>query len=257
MYIINKIGRYFLDAFARIGKFIIFTFNAILLLFTGPLYLKNIFNQMVQVGYYSIPVVGMTAIFTGAVLALQSYTGFSRFSAEGAIATIVVLSITRELGPVLTALMVISRVGASMAAEIATMKVTEQIDALTTLSTNPIKYLVTPRIIATILVMPCLVIIADIIGIMGGYLISVYKLNFNSSIYLSSTFKYLEVKDVTSGLIKSIIFGLIISSTSCYYGFNSKRGAQGVGEATTNAVVISSLLILLSNYFVTETLFNK
>ena len=211
---------------------------------------------MIEIGYYSLPVVGLTAIFTGAVLALQSYTGFSRFSAESAIATVVVLSITRELGPVLAGLMVAGRVGASIAAEIGTMRITEQIDALTTLSTNPIKYLVTPRVIAAVLMMPCLVLIADIIGVMGGYFISVYSLGFSQDIYLQNTFQYLEKSDVTSGLIKSAVFGFIISIIGCYSGYNSDKGAQGVGNATTNAVVVSSILILLSNYLLTKVFFS-
>ena len=209
-----------------------------------------------EIGYYSLPVVGVTAIFTGAVLALQSYTGFSRFSAESAIASVVVLSITRELGPVLAGLMVAGRVGASIAAEIGTMRITEQIDALITLSTNPIKYLVAPRVIAAVLMMPCLVLVADIIGVMGGYFISIYTLGFSQDIYLQNTYQYLEVKDVTSGLIKSAVFGFIIAIIGCYSGYYSNKGAQGVGNATTNAVVISSIMILLTNYLLTKVFFS-
>jgi len=199
----------------------------------------------------------MTAFFSGAVLALQSYTGFSRFSAESSIATVVVLSITRELGPVLAGLMVAGRVGAAIAAEIGTMKVTEQIDALYTLSTDPLKYLVIPRVIAAVIMLPCLVLIGDIIGVMGGYLVSVQKLGFNSSNYLTSTFKYLESIDVISGLVKAGAFGLIISVVSCYNGYHSDKGAKGVGSATTKAVVMSSIFILLSNYLITELFFKK
>ena len=194
----------------------------------------------------------MTAVFSGAVLALQSYTGFSRFSAESSIATVVVLSITRELGPVLAGLMVAGRVGASIAAEIGTMKVTEQIDALFTLSTDPIKYLVVPRVIAAVLTMPCLVLIGDIIGVMGGYLVSVYKLGFNGITYIKNTVEYLETIDVVSGLVKAAVFGFIIAIMSCYHGYHSNKGARGVGTATTDAVVSSSILILLSNYLITE-----
>jgi phospholipid/cholesterol/gamma-HCH transport system permease protein len=198
----------------------------------------------------------MTAVFSGAVLALQSYTGFSRFSAESSIATVVVLSITRELGPVLAGLMVAGRVGASIAAEIGTMKVTEQIDALFTLSTDPIKYLVVPRVIASVLTMPCLVLIGDIIGVMGGYLVSVYKLGFNGVTYIKNTVEYLETIDVVSGLVKAAVFGFIIAIMSCYHGYHSNKGAKGVGTATTDAVVSSSILILLSNYLITELFFS-
>jgi len=251
-----NIGRVVLNFLAETGRLSIFCFSTITGAFRRPLYLKPIFEQMVEIGYYSLPVVGLTAIFTGAVLALQSYTGFSRFSAESAIATVVVLSITRELGPVLAGLMVAGRVGASMAAEIGTMRITEQIDALVTLSTNPIKYLVTPRVVAAVMMMPCLVVIADIIGVMGGYMISVYTLGFSEEIYLQNTFQYLERDDVTSGLIKSAVFGFIISIIGCYSGYNSAKGAQGVGNATTNAVVVASILILLSNYLLTKVFFS-
>jgi len=222
-----------------------------------PWYWRQIGAQLIKIGYFSLPVVGLTAIFTGMVLALQSYTGFSRFSAEGAVATVVVLSMTRELGPVLAGLMVAGRVGASMAAEIGTMRVIEQIDALTTLSTNPIQYLVVPRLIAGVLMMPILVLIADIIGVLGGYLVSVYQLGFNPGNYLQKTLQYLEPQDVTSGLIKAAAFGLIISLMGCYHGYYSARGAEGVGRATTNAVVGSSILILCMNYALTAILFNR
>jgi phospholipid/cholesterol/gamma-HCH transport system permease protein len=212
-------------------------------------------QQLIEIGYYSLPVVGLTALFSGMVLALQSYTGFSRFSAESAVATVVVLSVTRELGPVLAGLMVAGRVGAAIAAELGTMKVTEQIEALTTLRVNYKRYLLYPRMMAGLLMMPILVLIADIIAIAGGYLVAVYKLNFNSGLYLQKTFEFLEVMDVLSGLIKAAVFGLIITFMGCYHGLNSKGGAQGVGRATTNAVVSASMLILAFNYLITEIFF--
>ncbi|MDH5749732.1 MAG: ABC transporter permease, partial [Rhodospirillales bacterium] len=183
------------------------------------------------------------------------YTGFARFSAEGAIANVVVLSITRELGPVLAGLMVAGRVGAAMAAEIGTMRVTEQVDALTTLSTNPMKYLVAPRLIAGVTMMPILVFIADIIGVFGGYLVAVYKLGFNPSNYLQNTYDFMETGDVVSGLIKAAVFGFIITLMGCYHGYHSRGGAQGVGAATTNAVVSASILILCFDYILTEIFF--
>ena len=189
------------------------------------------------------------------VLALQSYTGFSRFSAESAIPNVVVLSITRELAPVLAGLMVAGRAGAAIAAEIGTMKVTEQIDALKTLSTNPFSYLVTPRVLAGILSLPFLVIIGDIIGVFGGYLICVNLLNFNPSVYLQNTYNFVEFIDIFSGLVKAAVFGFIITFIGCYFGFNTKGGAQGVGQSTTYSVVCSSILILLMNYIITSLFF--
>jgi phospholipid/cholesterol/gamma-HCH transport system permease protein len=250
------LGRVFLSFFASVGRLTIFTARGVGEGLRGPFYWKQISRQMVEIGFYSLPVIGLTAIFTGAVLALQSYSGFSRFSAESSIATVVVLSITRELGPVLAGLMVAGRIGAAIAAEIGTMRVTEQVDALVTLSTSPFKYLVFPRLMAGLLMLPLLVVIADVIGVYGGYIVSVYKLGFASGPYLQSTFEYLEAKDVISGLTKAAVFGFIVSLMGCYHGYHSNRGAQGVGIATTNAVVSASVLILLSNYIVTEMFFS-
>lgn len=253
--IANSIGKRTISLAQNIGHFSLFSVAAISSIIRPPVYFSLIIKQILFIGFYSLPVVAMTTFFSGAVLALQSYTGFSRFSAESSIATVVVLSLTRELGPVLAGLMVAGRVGASIAAEIGTMKVTEQVDALYTLSTDPIKYLVFPRVIAAIITMPCLVLIGDIIGVMGGYLVGVYKLNFNSTAYLTNTFQYLETIDVVSGLVKASVFGFIISIISCYSGYYSGKGAKGVGRATTAAVVNSSILILLSNYLITELFF--
>lgn len=253
--LVNKIGQNTISLARGLGEFSIFAILSISSALRPPIYFALIFRQFLFIGFYSLPVVAMTAFFSGAVLALQSYTGFSRFSAESSIATVVVLSITRELGPVLAGLMVAGRVGASIAAEIATMRVTEQIDALYTLSTDPIKYLIFPKVIASILMLPCLVLIGDVIGVMGGYLVSVYKLGFNSSNYITNTFRYLETVDVVSGLVKATAFGLIIGVVSCYSGYYSEKGAKGVGNATTNAVVKSSILILLTNYLITELFF--
>jgi phospholipid/cholesterol/gamma-HCH transport system permease protein len=251
------IGRLFILFLLSTGRLSLFFFNAVSHLFRPPWYGRQVLHQFINIGYFSLPVVGLTAIFTGMVLALQSYTGFSRFSAEGSVATVVVLSMTRELGPVLAGLMVAGRIGAAMAAEIGTMRVTEQIDALTTLSTNPLKYLVVPRLLAGVLMLPLLVLIADIIGVFGGYIVSIYKLGFNQGNYLQQTIRYLETQDVISGLIKASVFGLIISLMGCYHGYYSGRGAEGVGRATTNAVVSASILILFMNYGLTALLFSK
>lgn len=241
----------------EVGKYSVFVLNSVQYAFTSPFYFRQFIRALLEIGFFSVPVVGMTAIFTGAVLVLQTYTGFSRFSAESSIPIVVVLSITRELGPVLTGLMVAGRIGSSIAAEIATMKVTEQIDALTTLSVNPIKYLVTPRVIAGIIVFPLLVLIANSIGIMGGYIVATDVLSFNKVLYIQNTIEYLEVGDVMNGLIKAVIFGLIVTLCGCYSGMSSKRGASGVGVATINAVVMSSVLILFFNYITTGILFSK
>jgi phospholipid/cholesterol/gamma-HCH transport system permease protein len=252
---LERVGHYTLINVAKLGEIIIFIATSLKACFTPPFYPRLILRQFLQIGYFSLPVVGLTAIFSGAVLALQSYSGFSRFNAESSIATVVVLSITRELGPVLAGLMVAGRVGASMAAEIGTMKVTEQIDALRTLSTNPFKYLIAPRVIAGILMLPLLVLVADIIGVMGGYLVSVHTLGFSPGPYMSSTFKFLEKIDVISGLVKAGFFGLVIAVMGCYFGYNSRGGAEGVGVATTNAVVSASIVILLLNYIITGWFF--
>jgi phospholipid/cholesterol/gamma-HCH transport system permease protein len=257
MKFIQILGHVFLESLAGIGRVSQFTFWCVYYTVTPKYYWRQIGRQIVEIGYYSLPVVGLTAIFTGAVLALQSYTGFSRFNAESSIASVVVLSITRELGPVLAGLMVAGRIGASIAAEIGTMRVTEQIDALTTLSTNPYKYLISPRLLAGIITLPLLVLIADTIGVMGGYLVAVHKLGFNASSYLKNTFDFLEFQDVYSGLVKASVFGFIITLMGCYQGFNSGRGAQGVGRATTAAVVSASILILLCNYMITELFFAR
>jgi phospholipid/cholesterol/gamma-HCH transport system permease protein len=257
MNFVAAIGRLLISFFEAVGRIAMFTGLALFHSLRPPYYPRLIARQMVDIGYYSLPVVGLTAIFTGMVLALQSYSGFARFSAESAVATVVVISITRELGPVLAALMVAGRIGASMAAEIGTMRVTEQIDALTTLSTNPYKYLVMPRLLAGIAMMPVLVLVADIIGVFGGYLIGVNKLGFNPAAYLKSTFQFLEFKDVFSGLVKATVFGFIITLMGCYHGYHSRGGAQGVGTATINAVVSALIMILVFNYMITELFFSR
>lgn len=252
----QSVGTITLGLLKRLGQISYFLYQGLSQGLRPPYYGKQIIDACLQIGFYSLPVVGLTAIFSGMVLALQSYTGFSRFSAESAIATVVVLSMTRELGPVLAGLMVAGRVGSSMAAEIGTMRVTEQIDALSTLSTNPFKFLVFPRFIAGLFMLPLLVFVADIIGVLGGYLVGVYKLGFNPGNYLQQTIKYLKAEDVISGLIKAAFFGFSISLMGCYHGFYSDRGAAGVGRATINSVVSASILILVLNYTLTALLFN-
>jgi len=257
MNFLQAIGRILLEFFATAGRLTLFTISGVSHIFRPPFYYRIILKQMIDIGFYSLPVVGLTAVFAGMVLALQSYTGFSRFQAEGAIANVVVISITRELGPVLAGLMVAGRIGASVAAEIGTMRVTEQIDALTTLSTNPMKYLVAPRLLAGILMFPILVTIADSIGIFGGYIVAVFKLGFNPSNYIQNTWDFMTFSDYFSGIVKAAVFGFLVSLMGCYHGYHSKGGAQGVGMATTNAVVSASILILSFDYIITELFFTQ
>ncbi|MGH6872445.1 MAG: MlaE family ABC transporter permease [Rhizomicrobium sp.] len=255
MNIFAAIGRVVLALLAEIGRLTEFTITAVLDCFLMPVYWTLIGKQVMRIGWFSLPVVGLTAFFTGGVLALQIYIGGNRYGAEAIVPQIVVLGITRELGPVIAGLMVAGRVAAAIAAEVGTMRVTEQIDALTTLSTNPIKYLVVPRLWAAVISMPILVAVADSIGVFGGYIVSTKSLDFNGAVYIKNTMDFVTHGDVTSGLIKATVFGFIIALMGCYNGFNSKGGAQGVGAATTNAVVSSSILILAANYFLTSILF--
>lgn len=253
--VIGRVVISFLRAAGRIGLFAV---NAIKHIFLPPFYPRELFRQMMNIGYYSLPVVGLTTLFTGAALAVNIYEGSARFNAESTLPTIVVIGIVRELGPTLCGLIVAGRVSASMAAELGTMRVTEQIDALTTLSTDPFKYLIAPRILATIIMMPfMLVLVADTIGVFGGYLLATTKLGFNSGNYMKSTIDFLEAIDVMASMTKAAVFGFFISLMGCYHGFNTRGGAQGVGISTTNAVVSACIMILLSNYVVTEMFFSS
>jgi phospholipid/cholesterol/gamma-HCH transport system permease protein len=249
------LGRIVLDFFAETGRMALFIRDGLLQGLTPRYYLSQFAQQFWRIGYTSLPVVALTAFFTGGALALQIYLGSSRFNAESLVASIVALGITRELGPVLAGLMVSGRVGASIAAELGTMRVTEQIDALVTLSTNPFKYLVGPRIVAAVVSLPLLVAIGDTIGIYGGFFVGTRSLGFNEYAYLKNTADFLTFNDVFSGLVKAAVFGFIIAMMGCYHGFRSKGGAQGVGRATTNAVVSSAILILAANFLLTSLLF--
>ena len=254
---VATVGRDALGTCRDAGRLALFALEGLSHVFRPPFYFRAFFRAMLDIGYFSLPVVALTAVFTGMVLALQSSTGLSRFSADSAIASLVVLSVTRELGPVLAGLMVAGRVGAAMAAEIGTMRVTDQVDALTTLSTNPMKYLVAPRLLAGLIALPLLVVIADILGVLGGFIIATLKLGFNAATYLNNTITFMQTQDVVSGLVKAAVFGLLISLMGCYHGYNSKGGAQGVGAATTAAVVAASVLILAFDYVLTELFFAR
>ncbi len=249
------LGRPVLAAMAAVGRVALFAAAALGHLLRPPFYLRELGQAVVQIGWFSLPVVGMTAIFTGGALALQIYAGGSRFDAQAVVPQIVAIGMARELGPVLGGLMVAARVASSIAAEIGTMKVTEQIDALVTLSTNPLKYLVAPRLLAATLTVPVLVGAGDAIGIMGGWLVGITRLDFNSAVYLKNTTDFLQAWDIGSGLVKGAVFGFLVALMGCYHGMNSGRGAQGVGAATKAAVVSASVLILAANYVLTEVFF--
>jgi len=253
---VASVGRSVLGLLAAVGSVTLFAIQTISHLFRPPFYWKEFLHALMTIGYFSLPVVGLTALFTGGALALQIYAGGARFSAEAVVPQIVAIGIVRELGPVLGGLMVAGRVAASIAAEIGTMKVTEQIDALVTLSTHPMKYLTVPRVLAATLSVPILVGVGDVIGIFGGYLVGVTTRDFNAAAYLKNTVDFLEQWDVTSGLIKGAVFGFIVATMGCYHGMRSGRGARGVGKATINAVVSASILILAANYFLTNLFFS-
>ena len=253
--LLERFGQATQDTFEEIGRFWSILGRALYCAVRPPVDPKQWVRQMVRVGVDSLPVVGLTAAFTGAVLALQTFTGFARFNAEGYVGSVVSLSLTRELAPVLTALMIAGRIGSSLAAELGSMRVTEQIDALTAMATQPVQYLVVPRVMACMLMLPFLVAFADLLGIGGGYFVAVKLMGANPIVYWDRTFQYLEVNDVSSGLIKAAVFGRIIGTTGCTKGYYAGGGAEGVGRATTSAVVMSSLVILLSDFFLTKILF--
>ncbi|WCL52971.1 MlaE family ABC transporter permease [Gimibacter soli] len=249
------IGRMVLGALAELGRLSLFAGQALGGLVNPPIYWRLILQQMWVIGYNSLPVIGLTALFTGAALAQQIYVGGSRFNAESVVPGVVVIAIVRELGPVLGGLMVAGRVSSAMAAELGTMRVTEQIDALTTLSTDPFKYLIVPRLVAAVVTLPMLVLIANIIGVLGGYVIGTGRLGLNPGTYLQVTVDFLEKSDVYSSLVKAAVFGFFIALMGSYHGYFSRGGAQGVGKATTNAVVSAFIAILLSNLIITVIVF--
>jgi phospholipid/cholesterol/gamma-HCH transport system permease protein len=249
------IGRLILAAFAGVGRITLFALTTLWRGLTPPYYPARLLEQLAIIGWFSLPVVGMTAIFTGAALAQQTFTAGSRFNATSTVPAIVVLGIVRELGPVLVGLMVAGRVSSAMAAEIGTMRVTEQVDAMTTLRTDPYRYLIAPRLFASLLALPVLVMIANAIGIFGGYLIAVYKLGFNPTGYLKVTREYLEAGDFVMALVKAGVFGFFIALMGCFHGFRTMGGAAGVGRSTTNAVVSTFILILLANLIITVAAF--
>jgi phospholipid/cholesterol/gamma-HCH transport system permease protein len=252
---LEAIGRALLRVLEELGRFFQMLGQTAGWAIRPPYDVPEHFRQMVRVGVDSIPVVFLTTLFTGMVMALQTFHGFARFHAEGFVGSVVALSLTRELAPVLTALMVTGRVGSAMAAELGTMRVTEQIDALTALGTEPVQYLVVPRVVSSILMMPLLVILGDAIGMYGGYFVAVQLLGANPITYIDNSFQFLELSDVTSGIVKAAVFGLIFSLVACVGGYYTEGGAEGVGRSTTRAVVGGSLSILFADFFLTKLLF--
>jgi phospholipid/cholesterol/gamma-HCH transport system permease protein len=254
--LLATIGAATLAALATVGNLALYVGKTLSHLVRPPFYLREFGQALLQIGYFSLPVVGLTALFTGGALALQIYAGGARFSAEALVPQIVAVGMVRELGPVLVGLMIAARVTSSIAAEIATMKVTEQLDALVTLSTDPMKYLTLPRVLAATLVMPILVGVGDIIGIMGGYIVATERLGFNPATYITNTVNFLEPLDIISSLTKGAVFGFIAAMMGCWFGMNSQRGAMGVGRATKSSVVAAAVLILAANFILTEAFFS-
>ncbi|MEL0435927.1 MlaE family ABC transporter permease [Phycobacter sp. K97] len=254
--LLARIGRLALDWLSAIGRVALFGLSTLTHMLRPPFYGRETLNALLHIGWLSLPVVGLTAIFTGGALALQIYAGGARFNAEAVVPQIVAIGMVRELGPVLVGLMIAARVTSSIAAEIATMKVTEQIDALVTLSTNPMQYLVAPRVLAAFVTVPLLVGIGDIIGIAGGYAVAVHNLDFNAAAYLKNTVDFLEPLDIISSLVKGAAFGTLAALMGCYYGMQSGRGAQGVGRATKGSVEAAAVLILAANFLLTGVFFS-
>jgi len=252
---LDRLGRAVLENVEEMGKILLLFISVLAWMFRPPLKLRNIFKQMEFVGVKSIFVVVLTGTFTGMVMALQGYHGFRMFSAESLVGGTVALGMTRELGPVLTSLMVTARAGSAMAAELGTMRVTEQIDALYVMAANPVKHLIVPRVIAGVLMVPMLTVVSDFVGILGGYFVGVHILGINSGIFIKNMTRLVELNDIYNGLVKAACFGLILSLIGCYKGFNTHGGAEGVGRATTEAVVLASITILISDYFLTAIMF--
>jgi len=255
MTIVESIGSFFLNMFEQTGQWFQMLWRTILWTTRPPYSVKEWMRQMIRVGIGSVPVVFLTTMFTGMVMALQTFTGFQRVHAENFVGSVVALAMVRELSPVLVGLMVAGRVGSAMAAEIGTMRVTEQLDALEALATEPVQYLFVPRVIAGITMLPLLTILGDALGVIGGYLVAVRLLGANGVVYEQNTWQFLEMNDLWSGVIKSAVFGLILTLTGCVRGYFTHGGAEGVGRSTTSAVVVASLLILLTDFFMTKILF--
>jgi len=253
--VVDNLGKSVLRSVEEAGKILLLLLSVVSWLFRPPMKMRLIFKQMEFVGVKSIFVVVLTGTFTGMVMALQGYYGFRMFSAESLVGSTVALGMTRELGPVLTSLMVTARAGSAMAAELGTMRVTEQIDALYVMAANPVKHLIVPRVVASVIMVPILTIVSDFMGILGGYFVGVSVLNINQGVFIKNITRYVDLGDLYNGLTKAAVFGLILALIGCYKGVNTTGGAEGVGKATTEAVVLASIMILISDYFLTAIMF--
>lgn len=255
MNLFEPIGRATLRTLDEIGSFAVFCISTLSWLIRRPFYLGRLFKQMEFIGVRSLTVVLLTGMFTGMVSALQTHYGFSLFGAEALVGSTTTLGLFRELGPVLASLMVTARAGSAITAEIGTMRVTEQIDALTVMGVNPFQYLVVPRILAAIVMMPMLALAFDAIGVLGAYLVGVRLLGIDHGIFMAKIAEYVDLTDLMTGLVKAVCFGLILSTVGCYKGYTTAGGAEGVGKSTTSSVVISSVSILVADYFLTALMY--
>jgi phospholipid/cholesterol/gamma-HCH transport system permease protein len=253
--IIAFIGASVITVCVRVGEAVLFLSAVFKTLFSSRLKIFHVIDQMRAIGVGSFVIIFLTGSFAGLALALQTYIGFHRVGAEEFIGPVVGLAMTRELGPVLTGIMVTGRSGSAMAAELGTMQITEQIDALKTLCIDPFQYLIVPRILAGALILPFLTIFSMACGVGGGYVFCVYILGLSPDTYMSGLRELGDIKDITGGLIKAVFFGLILSWIGCYQGYRTTGGARGVGRATTRSVVIGSIIILIANYFLSSLLF--
>ncbi|MBC7362258.1 MAG: ABC transporter permease [Candidatus Aminicenantes bacterium] len=243
--------------FYELGQVFELTVQAVKGIFQKPFEKRIFLQQLEEVGVNSLPVVSLTAAFGGLVFGLQTYLAFHRYIGPGSESQggpIIAVGLCRELIPILVGLMVAGRVGSAMAAEIGTMKITEQIDALLSLGASPIKYLVVPRVLASLIMVPCLTLYGDVIGIFGGFTYNVYLMHVNQTLYVQNTLKYFEIWDVSVGLIKAVVFGLVIAIVGCWQGMTTEGGAEGVGRATTKSVVVASISILILNFFLSKIL---
>ncbi|TVR01666.1 MAG: ABC transporter permease [Desulfovibrionales bacterium] len=249
--LVSALGSVALTISRDAGRIILLLMEALGWLFRPPWRWRLFFKQLEFIGVNSVFVVALTSLFTGMVLALQTYYAFRMFSAETLVGATVALSMARELGPVITALMVTGRAGSAIAAEIGTMRVTEQVDALSVMAINPVQYLVLPRIVAGVIMVPLLSALSVFIGVVGGYLVGVRLLGIHGGIFMNKIYEFVELSDIYNGLVKAACFGLILTLVGCYKGFYTRGGAEGVGRATTQAVVLSSVLILTFDYILT------
>lgn len=251
---LEKIGRQVIDVLEHTGQIMLLIGQTFMSLRRSPNG-RHVLRQMAHLGVDSLPIVALTMLFTGMVMTVQIAHEFIKYGAQSSVGGVVAIAVGRELSPVLTGVVAAGRVGAAITAEIGSMKVTEQIDALRVMATNPVAYLIVPRLIACVVMLPVLVIFADMIGTVGGYLVATLYAGINSFTFMNSIKVFAVINDVTGGLIKSMFFGAIIAVVGCYKGLTTAEGAEGVGQATTGSVVTSMILIFISNYFLSLILY--